>query len=81
LRRRSRLAPLQRGKPRLERRQTVVELLPELIDLLLYLLRLVGSLRGCFARRRDKNGCHSRRAHHVTRSHISSRGPQGSAPH
>ncbi len=41
---------LQRGKLRLEGREAVVELPPELIDLLLNLLRLLGALRGCVLR-------------------------------
>jgi hypothetical protein len=41
---------LQRGKLRLEGRKAVVELPPELIDLLLNLLRLLGALRGCVVR-------------------------------
>jgi hypothetical protein len=65
-------ASLQCGELRLQCREAVVELLPELIDLLLDLLRLPGSLRRGLARRRDKNGYDSRRAHYLRRSHMSS---------
>jgi hypothetical protein len=67
---------LQCGELPLKRRQSIVELTPQLIDLLLNLLRLIGGLSGCLTRRRDKNGCHSRRAHHLHRSHIHSCGSE-----
>jgi hypothetical protein len=67
---------LQRRELRFERRQPVVELRSQLINLLLKLLRLIGALRGGLMRSRKRHCGNRRGAHAIHRSHTSSRGPE-----
>src|SRR5258705_13450848 len=63
-----------RGHLRFERARGIVDLPPQLVDLLLNLLRLGGGLCRRVARRRDERRGKQRRARETNRSHNSSEG-------